>query len=91
MSYRLNIGGHRGIYSSSHCVDLFIGLEFLGDAESVHGVVVNVDEGFVAVVHSGDELTELCKVVQALERVWVGGHRVLVGAIDHIGGDTSHK
>ena len=41
-------------------------LEFLGDTESVHGVVVDVDEGFVAVVHGGDEVVELLKVVVAL-------------------------
>ena len=62
-SYALT--SNRSKQSMQSCsVDLLIiGLEFLGDAESVHGVVVDVDEGFVAVVHSGDELTHLCKVV----------------------------
>jgi len=58
---------------------LVIGVEFLGDTESVHGVVVDVDERMVAVVHGGDELTELCKVVQVFVLP------LLVGAIDYIG------
>ena len=29
------------------------------DTESVHGVVVDVDEGVVAVVHRGDEVRQL--------------------------------
>ena len=38
------------------------------DTESVHHVVVDVDEGVVAVVHSGDELGELFEVVSSVVR-----------------------
>ena len=40
-----------------------IGVEFLGDAEGVHAVVVDVDERMVAVVHVANELTETLEVV----------------------------
>jgi len=45
----------------SWIVDLFIVLWFR-DTESVHGVVVDVDEGMVAVVHIRDELGELVHI-----------------------------
>ena len=64
---------------------LVIGLEFLGDTEGVHGVVVDVDEGFVAVVHGGDEVRQLFEVVVALVMPDIAC------VVHHVGGDTGHK
>ena len=44
--------------SNSLCV-IAVRVFGFGDSESVHHVVVDVDEGVLAVVHSGDELREL--------------------------------
>ena len=47
--------------SNSLCV-IAVRVFGFGDTESVHHVVVDVDEGVASVVHSGDELRELVHV-----------------------------
>jgi len=42
------------------------------DTESVHGVVVDVDERVVAVVHGGDEVRQLFEAVNR----WVVVHHI---------------